>query len=185
MECPSCHEDYDEVYQCEDCDRMFCFGCKEVRIIDAITLGLDGGIGGWCCPKCGGRGVTIASKDEEPRQVQKEEVVEKRTEDDADVYDGNSCYIGTRSSADGCWAAFAGIVGSIVGGLLGAIVGAIVGAIIGTFLGPSLILGSDFGHPGAIQAQNEGAGIGAQILAIAGLLIGLLGGWFIGWFSKR
>lgn len=100
MECPSCHEECDEIYQCKDCDTMFCFGCKEVRMIDAFTMGLDGGIGGWCCPKCGGRGTTMTSEHEEPEKEQKQERAEDCKDDDTDNCVSNS-YSGTGTASGG------------------------------------------------------------------------------------
>ena len=88
MECPSCHKECDEIYQCKECDRMFCFSCREKNFIDAVTMGLDSKY----CPGCGGKGVTITSEHESE--------MEKNDENDEDNEDDSNDDIDSSSSSE-------------------------------------------------------------------------------------
>jgi hypothetical protein len=58
MECPSCHENCDEVYQCNECNTMFCDSCKrDLGVFDAVTLGITGPE----CPNGCAQGKTVVS----------------------------------------------------------------------------------------------------------------------------
>ena len=64
MECPHCHEECDEIYQCRECDMMFCDNCKaDIGIVNALTMGMDEQHFGPMCPKEDGRGVSITSEE--------------------------------------------------------------------------------------------------------------------------
>ena len=63
MECPSCHEQCTEIYQCKECRMMFCDYCKATDMLAALTMGMSEGIDGPFCPNKDGRGVSVTSED--------------------------------------------------------------------------------------------------------------------------
>ena len=62
-ECPSCHDDCPEVYQCDDCGHMFCKWCGKVAFVRGGPIAAHG------CPECEsslfGGGQTTVSRDDD------------------------------------------------------------------------------------------------------------------------
>ena len=154
MECPSCHEECDEIYQCKKCDRMFCFHCREMNFIDAVTMGLDSKY----CPGCGGKGVTITSEDESEI-----ENIENKDEDNEDDSDDDSSY----SSGGG---------GGGPDGLGIAIMVCVIGAVVGV-VGAAFLYHMAVGYASNFS-PSRADDLGTPNMLLAGAVIGGIAGLY-------
>ena len=97
-ECPSCHEETSKVYQCRDCNHMYCDKCNElgwgVTIIGLPCRGFQE------CPKCESRRYDIVSVDDDYHEDLTNEYLSSNEESDSSDQEENYSESSYSSSGD-------------------------------------------------------------------------------------